>query len=107
MCEDTALSGAPRVRMPRLLVITPDYPPAHGGIQVFAHRIASLIRGFETRIVALDGPGAEQFDAGQDLRIRRVPTDRRLRGGRNLLLNAFALAEALRFRPDVTLSLHI
>ncbi len=93
--------------MPRLLVITPDFPPAHGGVQQLAYRLAAGIGGFDTRVLALDGPGAGRFDAGQALNVRRVPSDRRLRGVRHLALNAFALLDAVRFRPDVTLSLHL
>jgi phosphatidylinositol alpha-1,6-mannosyltransferase len=93
--------------MPRLLVITPDFPPAHGGIQQVAHRVAAGIRGFDTRVVALDGTGARAFDAGETFPIRRVRSNRRLRGARHLPLNALAFAEAVRFRPDVTLSVHL
>jgi phosphatidyl-myo-inositol dimannoside synthase len=93
--------------VPRLLLITPDYPPAHGGIQTTAHRVATGIEGFDTRVVALGGPGARRFDAGSPTRVVRAPSDRRLRGARNLPLNAVAMLEALRFRPDVTLSLHL
>jgi phosphatidylinositol alpha-1,6-mannosyltransferase len=91
----------------RLLVITPDFPPARGGIQVLAHRLATGLKGFETRVVALDSPGAMQFDATSGLAMRRVRADRRLGGGRNIPLNASALLEALRFRPHMTLSAHI
>jgi phosphatidylinositol alpha-1,6-mannosyltransferase len=92
---------------PRLLVITPDFPPARGGIQVLAHRLANGMEGFETRVVAADAPGAARFDAEGELTVRRVKADRRLGGGRNIPLNAVAYDEALRFRPQVTLSIHI
>jgi phosphatidylinositol alpha-1,6-mannosyltransferase len=65
------------------------------------------LEGFDTRVVALDCPGARQFDAAGDVSIRRVWSDGRLRGARNLPLNVLALREAARFRPDVTLSAHI
>ena len=39
--------------------------------------------------------------------MRRVRGGARLRGGDNALLNAAALAHALRFRPQLTLSMHI
>ncbi len=107
MCERAAPSGDARGRKPRLLLLTPDYPPAHGGIQLMAHRLAAGIEGFETKVVALDCVGAREFDARAGLQVRRVPTDARLRGARNAPLNAFALLEALRVRPDVTLSLHL
>jgi phosphatidyl-myo-inositol dimannoside synthase len=93
--------------MPRLLVVTPDFPPARGGIQVLIHRLVSGLEGFDTQVVALGGEGAEQFDAGSGLKIRRVRADARLRAARNLPLNALALREAARFRPQLTLSAHI
>jgi phosphatidylinositol alpha-1,6-mannosyltransferase len=92
---------------PRLLVITPDYPPARGGIQVVAHRLAGGMSGFETKVVALDSPGAEGFDAASGLETRRVRADRRLGAGRNVALDAIAIGEALSYRPHLTLSAHI
>jgi phosphatidylinositol alpha-1,6-mannosyltransferase len=107
MSDGAGHGGSPRARMPRLLVITPDFPPARGGIQVLVHRLVSGLRGFETRILALDSEGAGEFDAGSDLSTRRVSTSRGPSATRNLSLNAFALREAWRFRPDATLSAHI
>jgi phosphatidyl-myo-inositol dimannoside synthase len=92
---------------PRLLIVTPDFPPAPGGIQVVAHRLAAGIKGFETRVVTLDSPGAELFDSQSYVSVRRVGATTAPRGARNALLNAVALDDALRFRPDVTLSAHI
>jgi phosphatidyl-myo-inositol dimannoside synthase len=92
---------------PRLLVLTPDFPPARGGIQVLAHRLAGGLEGFEARVLTRDSPGAKRFDAADDLAVRRVPADRRLGGGRNLALNAVAVLEACRFRPHATISAHI
>jgi len=94
-------------RRPRLLIITPDFPPAAGGIQVLIHRLAAGIEGFETSVIALDSPGAAQFDRASALAVRRVPDHGRLAGGRGAMLNAAALRHALKFRPDVTLSAHI
>jgi phosphatidylinositol alpha-1,6-mannosyltransferase len=94
-------------RMPRLLLITPDFPPARGGIQTVAHRIATGLQRFEVRVVTLDGEGARELDAGLAFAVARVRAGRRLGGARNLLLGARALAEAARWRPDMTLSVHI
>jgi phosphatidyl-myo-inositol dimannoside synthase len=99
--------------VPRLLLITPDFPPAHGGIQKTAQRVAAGIKGFDVRVVALGGRDERRFDErgavneGVAVRIRRATGDRRLRGARNLPLNALAVIDAVRFRPDVTLSLHL
>jgi phosphatidyl-myo-inositol dimannoside synthase len=92
---------------PRLLVLTPDFPPARGGIQVLVHRLATGLRGFETRVVTLDGTDAPSFDASSGVPTRRVRAPRRLGAGRNLALNAIALREAARLRPHLTLSAHI
>jgi phosphatidyl-myo-inositol dimannoside synthase len=92
---------------PRLLVITPDFPPARGGIQVLVHQLVTGMTRLDTRVVALDSPGAAEFDRADEQHVRRVKAPQRLRGGRNLLLNAVAYAEAQRFRPHVTLSAHI
>jgi phosphatidylinositol alpha-1,6-mannosyltransferase len=107
MSAGAAGTDGPRARMPRLLIITPDFPPARGGIQVLVHRVVDGLTGFETLVVALDSEGARAFDAGSRLPIRRVRADRRLGSGRNIMLNGRALREALRFRPQLTLSTHI
>jgi phosphatidyl-myo-inositol dimannoside synthase len=93
-------------RSPRLLILTPDFPPAPGGIQLMAHRFASLIEGFETRVLALDAPAAARFDEQSQTVVRRVGAQALPRSGRTAILNAVALAEALRFRPEVMLSMH-
>jgi phosphatidyl-myo-inositol dimannoside synthase len=95
-------------RKPRALLVTPDFPPAFGGIQRLMHQLAVHLERFETRVVALGGEGAAAFDRGEALSIVRA-------GGHELIghpgaiaaLNARALVEALRFRPHVVLSGHI
>jgi phosphatidylinositol alpha-1,6-mannosyltransferase len=111
MLSARAAGAAAAGARPRLLLITPDYPPAHGGIQTTAHRVATGVTAMDTRVVALACPGAEAFDRGasrgETVAVRRAPSDPRLRGARNVALNAVAMMDALRFRPDVTLSLHL
>jgi phosphatidyl-myo-inositol dimannoside synthase len=98
-------SGA---RKPRLLLITPDFPPVRGGIQMLTHRLAAELKGFETKVVALDSPGARRFDCTSGLATRRVYAGAPLgMAARQIPLNACAVLEALRFRPDATLSAHI
>jgi phosphatidylinositol alpha-1,6-mannosyltransferase len=65
------------------------------------------MKSFETRVLALDSPGASRFDSEGSLAVRRVRASAAPRGARNALLNAVAFGDALRFRPDVTLSIHI
>jgi phosphatidyl-myo-inositol dimannoside synthase len=96
-----------RATRPRLLLLTPDFPPSRGGIQVLAHRLAAGMTGFETRVVAHGSPGADGFDRTSGLDTRRARSDARLGPLRHAPLNVRALGEALRFKPEVTLSAHI
>jgi phosphatidylinositol alpha-1,6-mannosyltransferase len=96
----------PRGREPRLLILTPDYPPAAGGIQVTAHRLATRIQGCSTLVLAPDAPGAAAYDQASTVAMRRTPGAAQA-AARNAALNAWALGAALRFRPHVTLSMHI
>jgi phosphatidyl-myo-inositol dimannoside synthase len=92
---------------PRLLILTPDYPPAPGGIQLVSERLAAGIERFDTRVLALGQAGAAQFDRSRSTSVRRVTGAGLPHAGRLALLNTHALREALRFRPDVTLSMHL
>lgn len=92
---------------PRLLLLTPDYPPAPGGIQVVAERLVEGLERFQTRTVALGAAGAHDYDATRQAQVRRVGAGALPHSGRIALLNAIGLGEALRFRPDVTLSMHL
>ena len=102
-----ARGGPRRGNPPRLLLLTPDFPPAPGGIQVVAHRLASGLEAFDTTVIAPDAPDAARFDAGSGVRTHRVRGGGALRGRANALLNAAALARGISLRPDLTLSLHI
>src|ERR1700694_3170776 len=96
------------VHKPRLLILTPDFPPAHGGIQMLAHELAVPVEGFDRRVVAMGSAGASSFDSASALATRRAKSpSRRLRGAQNVALDVLALREAVRFRPEVTLSMHI
>jgi phosphatidyl-myo-inositol dimannoside synthase len=90
----------------RALVVTPDFPPRPGGIQLLAHRLVTNLKGITCRVLTLRVPGGETWDRAQDIDVRRFSTrpDRRLG---ILRLNAGALAEARRFRPHIILLMHI
>ena len=94
-------------RGPRLLLLTPDYPPQRGGIQLLSHRLAAGLAGFDTKVLAPDGPGAARFDSASGVATRRVGALSGSARERIIRLNAVAFAEALRFRPDLVLSVHI
>ena len=91
---------------PRLLVVTPDYPPSRGGIQLLMQRLAEGLTGFETRVVTLS-PSEAPADTWDAVHVRRVT---RPRGGQPAAVAAMsgrAVADAIRFRPDVVLCGHV
>ena len=66
-------------RRPRLLVLTPDFPPAPGGIQQVVHRLAAGMSTFQTLVVALDegffrAPASLRGDEGATVAV--TPADR-------------------------------
>jgi phosphatidylinositol alpha-1,6-mannosyltransferase len=91
----------------RVLAVTPDFPPAPGGIQVLAHRILWHARQVRARVVTLGAPGADAFDADQPFEVRRLRWARANHRLAIALLNLKAVREGLRFRPQVALSFHI
>jgi phosphatidyl-myo-inositol dimannoside synthase len=106
MFEDVDEPPRGRDRRRRLLLITPDFPPLPGGIQTLSHRLALHLSSFEVHVVALRAGDWERFDAASGIATRRARAPARgVRAG-NLALNAAALDEARRFRPDATLSMH-
>ncbi len=93
--------------LPRVLVITPDFPPAKGGIQILTHRVVSALRGLEPTVVTLGQADAKEFDREQPFRIVRTPATLGTRTFSIAGLNATAGMVGLRERPDVVLSMHI
>lgn len=92
---------------PRVLVITPDYPPARGGIQILMHRIATNLPRMRVDVVTLADPekGPSEPEAG--VRVHRPRALPLPRAGLIAQLNALGVAQALRARPAVVLSGHI
>jgi phosphatidyl-myo-inositol dimannoside synthase len=58
----------------RVLIITQDFGPAHGGIQRYTHELASRLapRLRSLEVVAPDQPGAAAFDRQLDYSVRRL-----------------------------------
>lgn len=92
---------------PRVLILTPDFPPAPGGIQLLAHRLAATISRLEVLVIAPGGDAARQFDRSGEVQVHRVRALRNDHRAAVLALNAAAVSVAERFRPDVVLSAHI
>ena len=91
----------------RVLLVTPDFPPARGGIQLLLEQIVHHAPSLEARVLTLRQPDADAYDRDTDLDVRRVATTRIDRRLAALGLNAASLREALSFRPDVILSGHV
>ena len=58
----------------RTLVVTNDFPPRPGGIQVLVHTLASRLPADEVVVLASDWKGAAAFDAAQPFPVVRAPT---------------------------------
>jgi phosphatidylinositol alpha-1,6-mannosyltransferase len=92
---------------PRLLVLTPDFPPTPGGIQLLTYRVAAGLDGFQTSVFTFAVPGDADFDRDSGLATSRLGLARLPAPVRIGALNAIAVVRALRTRPDVVLSAHI
>jgi phosphatidylinositol alpha-1,6-mannosyltransferase len=92
---------------PRVLVITPDFPPSRGGIQLLQHRFASLASRVRVRVVTRDHPRAHAWDEASGLDVHRAAVVPRSRRAGLVMLNALSLKHARAFRPDVVLCGHI
>jgi phosphatidylinositol alpha-1,6-mannosyltransferase len=90
-----------------VLILTPDFPPAPGGIQLLMHRLASNLRRVRPRIVTLGHPAARAFDSQTPLEIVRVGR----KGIRNRLanarLNTAGIREARRLGPAAVVAGHV
>jgi phosphatidyl-myo-inositol dimannoside synthase len=88
-------------------VLTPDYPPARGGIQLLMERVVRNFDGVDGRVLTLAPPGLGRID-GDSAEVRR---SRHLPGlghaGQVAALNARGLVDALLSAPDVVLSGHV
>src|SRR4051812_41815745 len=65
---EAALALASR---PRLLIVSPVYPPASGGIETLAVHLASALTGFNIRVLALHGTGIGTVP--DEVPVRRLP----------------------------------
>jgi phosphatidylinositol alpha-1,6-mannosyltransferase len=90
----------------RVLAVTPDYPPAFGGIQLLFHRVLAHASRLQTRVVTIPPPAAGGRGPDPEEDVVRAPriADHRLEV---LLMNGLAIREAYRFRPDLVFCAHI
>lgn len=91
-------------RGPRVLLVTPDYPPARGGIQYLLHGLVRHATRVRFRVLALGAVAGITDESG--VLTRRIAS-RGPRHGSVALLSAAALSEIHAWRPHVVLSGHI
>lgn len=91
----------------RVLILTPDFPPAPGGIQLLMGKLAEHLPRASVRVFTLARPGAPAREARAGLEIRRVRLGASVRRLRMGSLGVRALAGALYRRPDAVLVGHL
>lgn len=89
----------------RVLTITPDFPPAVGGIQLLVHRVLTHFTRIESRVVTIGpaDPERSQEEPQHVVRVRRAQSHRL----EVSVMNMLAIREAYRFRPDLVFAAHI
>ncbi len=95
------------MRRARVLVLTPDFPPAHGGIQLLVHRVVAGWDRIDATVVTPSGKGDRAFDATQRFRVRRVAAPTSSQPLRIAWLNVRSVVHGLRSKPDAVLCGHI
>ena len=60
--------------MPKVLIVTNDFPPRPGGIQSFVHALAVRLPEGSVTVYAPAWEGAAEFDAAQPVPVERHPT---------------------------------
>ncbi|HEX9063716.1 MAG TPA: glycosyltransferase family 4 protein [Streptosporangiaceae bacterium] len=60
--------------MPKVLIVTNDFPPRRGGIQSFVHALASRLPDGQVVVYAPAWDGAAEFDTRQPFPVIRHPT---------------------------------
>jgi phosphatidylinositol alpha-1,6-mannosyltransferase len=89
-----------------VLLLTPDYPPAHGGIQRLLHGLLGAAGRLRARVVTFESDGAGEFDRRHTHPVVRVsPT--RFTPTSMARLNVAGMRAARAARPDVIVSGHI
>lgn len=91
---------------PRVLVISPDFPPAHGGIQILTHRVVASWERVQPLVVTLDHDAAAEADARESFQVIRIPVAK-VRAATISRLNVACVAAGLKHRPELVLSSHI
>ncbi len=91
----------------RILLLTPDFPPARGGVQNLLERLArGLSARHAVRVMTFTQRDARAWDAAQPYRVRRVAQGP-ARIPALVVFGLAALYEVVRARPDLIVCGHI
>lgn len=93
----------------RVLLLSPDFPPGRGGIQLLAGKLAEGLQADTLTVLARSSAGTSSGSAPPDsARVLRLPRIARLgQYGNVLIYNITALILALVTRPDAILVGHV
>ena len=91
----------------KVLLLTWDFPPGKGGIQIWMHELARRLPDAEVRVLAPVAPGDRVFDAASGLHVRRLGAARWGRGTWLAELTARALLSCVTRRPDLIVCGHV
>jgi phosphatidyl-myo-inositol dimannoside synthase len=90
----------------RVLLCSPVFPPARGGVETTADRLATFMDA-DVDVVTLDQPGSGAFDATYARPVQRAPNEPRGGRGAVMALNAATVRAGRATRPDVVLAMHV
>jgi phosphatidyl-myo-inositol dimannoside synthase len=91
----------------KVLLLTWDFPPTRGGIQVWMAELARRLPDAQVRVLAPAVPGDRAFDRASGLRVGRLETARWGRAAWLVELAARTLATCITWRPDLIVCGHV
>ena len=91
----------------KVLLLTWDFPPTRGGIQVWMAELARRLPDAQVRVLAPAVPGDRAFDRASGLRVGRLETARWGRAAWLAELTMRTLATCLTWRPDLIVCGHV
>ena len=91
----------------KILLLTWDFPPTRGGIQVWMHQLACRLPDARVRVLAPAVPGARAFDRESGLDIHRLGGARLGRAAWMAELTARTIGACLTWRPDIVMCGHV
>jgi phosphatidylinositol alpha-1,6-mannosyltransferase len=91
----------------RVLLLTWDFPPGKGGIQIWMHELARRLPDAQVRVLAPAAPGDRAFDAAAGIHVQRLASAHWSRASWLAELTTRTLATCLTWRPDLIVCGHV